>query len=144
VGIISEAALFMAERRIGALIVMERNVALRDTTERGVYLDALVSRELLISIFWPNNPLHDGAALIRGNRIVAAGCILPLSSSATKRDYGTRHRAALGISEESDAVVVAVSEERGVASIAVKGNLSGSLDAAHLPRVLAAALEKSA
>ena len=117
-------------------------MALRDTTERGVILDAALSRELLITLFWPNSPLHDGAALIRGLRLVAAGCILPLSSAVAERDHGTRHRAALGITEESDAVVVVVSEERGVASVAVAGKLSGALDAARLPRVLASVLEK--
>ncbi|MDR2076128.1 MAG: diadenylate cyclase CdaA [Desulfovibrio sp.] len=140
--IVSEAALYLAQRRIGALIVLERNVALRDTTDRGVVLDAVLSRELLIALFWPNSPLHDGAALIRGLRLVAAGCILPLSSAVAERDYGTRHRAALGITEESDAVVVVVSEERGVAAVALGGKLSGALDADRLPRVLASALEK--
>jgi uncharacterized protein (TIGR00159 family) len=142
IDIVSEAALYLAQRRIGALIVLERNMALRDTTERGVVLDAALSRELLITLFWPNSPLHDGAALIRGLRVVAAGCILPLSSAVAERDYGTRHRAALGITEESDAVVVVVSEERGVASVAVAGKLSDALDAARLPRVLASVLEK--
>jgi uncharacterized protein (TIGR00159 family) len=144
IDIVSEAALYLAQRKIGALIVLERNMALRDTTDRGVILDALLSRELLIALFWPNSPLHDGAALIRGNRVVAAGCILPLSSSVAERDYGTRHRAALGITEESDAVVVVVSEERGVTAVAVAGKLSGALDAARLPRVLASILEKRA
>jgi uncharacterized protein (TIGR00159 family) len=140
--VISEAALYLAQRKIGALIVLERNMALRDTTDRGVILDAALSRELLIALFWPNSPLHDGAALIRGARVVAAGCILPLSSAVAERDYGTRHRAALGITEESDAVVVVVSEERGVAAVAVAGKLSGALDADRLPRVLASVLEK--
>ena len=132
----------MAARKIGALVVLERNVPLGDVTDRGVRLDALLSRELLISLFWPNNPLHDGAALISGGRIVAGGCILPLSSAATKRDYGTRHRAALGITEETDAVVIVVSEERGVVSLALDGRLTSALDAAKLPKVLTSALEK--
>lgn len=142
VDIVCEAAEYMAQRRIGALIVIERDMHLDDTTERGVRLDALVSKELLISLFWPNSPLHDGAALLRGNRIVAAGCILPLSTAVAKRDYGTRHRAALGITEETDAVVVVVSEERGTVAIAVAGRLTGSLDTIKLPRVLISALEK--
>ena len=129
-------------RMIGALIIIERNVPLGDTTERGVVLDALISKELLINVFWPNSPLHDGAAIIRRNRLLAAGCILPLSTAVAKRDYGTRHRAALGISEESDAAVVVVSEERGVVAIAVGGKLTGALDEAKLPRVLASILEK--
>ena len=141
-GIICEAATYMAQRKIGALIILERNVPLGDTTERGVVLDALVSKELLINVFWPNSPLHDGAAIIRRNRLLAAGCILPLSTAVAKRDYGTRHRAALGISEESDAVVIVVSEERGVVAIAVGGKLTGALDETKLPRVLASIVEK--
>ena len=142
VKLVCDAALTMAARKIGALMVLERNVPLGDVTDRGVRLDALLSRELLISLFWPNNPLHDGAALISGGRIVAGGCILPLSSAATKRDYGTRHRAALGITEETDAVVIVVSEERGVVSLALDGRLTSALDAAKLPKVLTSALEK--
>ena len=141
-GTLCSAALYMAQRKIGALIVLERNVPLGDTTERGVALDALVSKELLINIFWPNSPLHDGAAIIRNSRLLAAGCILPLSTAVAKRDFGTRHRAALGITEETDAVVIVVSEERGAVAIAVEGRLTGPLDEAKLPRVLAAALEK--
>ncbi len=140
--IIAEAATYMAERRIGALIVIERNVPLEDTTERGVRLDACISKELLINLFWHNSPLHDGAALIRGDRIVAGGCILPLSTAITTRDYGTRHRAALGITEESDAVVVVVSEERGVVSIAIDGRITGALNEQKLTRVLVSAMEK--
>lgn len=140
--VICEAALSMAAQKIGALIVIERNVPLGDTTDRGVRLDAQISKELLIALFWPNSPLHDGAALIRGNRIVAGGCILPLSTAAAKRDYGTRHRAALGITEESDAVVVVVSEERGSAAVAVGGRITGALDGVKLPKVLTAALER--
>ncbi|MCL1940068.1 MAG: diadenylate cyclase CdaA [Desulfovibrionaceae bacterium] len=142
VPLICAAAEYMAQRRIGALIVIERNVPLGDTTDRGVMLDALVSTELLINLFWPNSPLHDGAAIIRDSRIVAAGCILPLSPAVAKRDYGTRHRAALGITEETDAVVVVVSEERGAIALAVDGKLTAALDAAKLPRVLHSALEK--
>lgn len=142
VPIISGAAEYMAHRKIGALMVIERSVPLGDTLERGVRLDARISKELLINIFWPNSPLHDGAAIISGNKIVAAGCILPLSTAVAKRDYGTRHRAALGITEESDAVVVVVSEERGVAAVAVDGRITGALDAVKLPKVLTSALER--
>ncbi|MDR2489620.1 MAG: diadenylate cyclase CdaA [Desulfovibrio sp.] len=141
-GIICDAAVSMAKRKIGALIVIERNVPLGDITERGVRLDAVLSRELLVSLFWPNNPLHDGAVLVAGAKIVAGGCILPLSSAVTNRDYGTRHRAALGITEETDAIVIVVSEERGAVSLAVDGRLTGTLDATKLPRVLASALER--
>lgn len=140
--IICGAAEYMAARKIGALIVIERMVPLGDTTGRGVRLDAVLSRELLINIFWPNSPMHDGAAIIRGGRLLAAGCILPLSTAVAKRDYGTRHRAALGITEETDAVVVVVSEERGAVAVAVDGRITGALDAVKLPRVLASALER--
>lgn len=142
VPIICEAAEYMAQRKIGALMVIERSVPLGDTTDRGVRLDALISKELLINLFWPNSPLHDGAAILRGNKIVAAGCILPLSTAVAKRDYGTRHRAALGITEESDAVVVVVSEERGAIAVAVEGRITGALDEVKLPRVLTSALER--
>jgi uncharacterized protein (TIGR00159 family) len=142
VPIICAAAEYMAQRKIGALMVIERNVPLGDTTQRGVRLDANISKELLINLFWPNSPLHDGAVIIRESRIIAAGCILPLSTAVAKRDYGTRHRAALGITEESDAIVVVVSEERGVVAMAVDGKITGTLDALKLPRVLASALER--
>jgi uncharacterized protein (TIGR00159 family) len=142
IDIICDAALSMAKRKIGALIVIERNVPLGDVTERGVRLDALLSRELLVSLFWPNNPLHDGAALVCGAKITAGGCILPLSTAVTNRDYGTRHRAALGITEETDAIVIVVSEERGVVSLAIDGRITSALDALKLPKVLASALER--
>jgi len=142
VPLICAAAEYMAQRKIGALIVIERNVPLGDTTARGVALDALVSTELLIALFWPNSPLHDGAAIVRNNRIVAAGCILPLSTDMTKRGYGTRHRAALGITEETDAVVLVVSEERASITLAYDGELTGALEAKALPQALASALER--
>lgn len=140
--VICGAAEYMAARKIGALIVIERMVPLGDYTKRGVRLDAVISRELLINLFWPNSPLHDGAAVIRNGRLLAGGCILPLSTAVAKRDYGTRHRAALGITEESDAVVVVVSEERGVVAVAVDGRITGALDAVKLPKVLTSALER--
>lgn len=130
------AATYMSHARIGALIVFERGVRLQDTMERGVILDARISRELLVALFYPKNPLHDGAAIIRDNEIYAAGCILPLASDDANRAYGTRHRAALGISEESDAVVVVVSEERGTISLAAAGRLIPCADAAQLRREL--------
>lgn len=140
---IAAAAQYMAQRKIGALIVIEGSVPLSDITQGGVVINADISRELLISIFWPGGPLHDGAAVIRGNKIVAAGCILPLTTLVQgKQDYGTRHRAALGVTEETDAIAVVVSEERGVASIAVQGKLTGGFDAAKLDRVLGSVLEK--
>lgn len=141
-GIICDAALSMGKQKIGALIVIERNVPLGDLTEKGVRIDALLSKEMLIALFWPNSPLHDGAALVSGGRIIAGGCILPLTTAAGKRDYGTRHRAALGITEETDSVVVVVSEERGAVTLAIDGRLTNALDAVKLPKVLASALER--
>ncbi|MDR0338904.1 MAG: diadenylate cyclase CdaA [Desulfovibrio sp.] len=142
VPVICGAAEYMAARKIGALIVIERSVPLGDTMGRGVRLNADLSRELIISLFWPNSPLHDGAAIVKGGKILAAGCILPLSTAVAKRDYGTRHRAALGITEETDAVVVVVSEERGVVAVAVEGRITGALDSAKLPLVLSSALAR--
>jgi len=114
----------LAERRIGALIVIERGTGLRQYAELGVALDALVSADLLTSLFLPYSPLHDGAVFIRDDRVVAAGCFLPLSrNSQLARQLGTRHRAALGVAEETDAVAVVVSEETGRLSLAVDGGI---------------------
>jgi uncharacterized protein (TIGR00159 family) len=119
----------MSERQIGALIVIERNQNLEPLLEGCVTIDAVVSVELLITIFDPLTPLHDGAVVIRGDRIAYASCVLPLSkSSEIPRKYGTRHRAGLGISEESDAIAVIVSEEMGEISVAVGGKLHRNLD----------------
>ena len=110
--------------RIGALIVFERNVGLKNIVESGTVLNSRISTSLLITIFTNKTPLHDGAVLIKNDVIVAAGCFLPLSdSSLIKKDFGTRHRAALGMAEDSDAVVVVVSEETGKISIAYDGKL---------------------
>jgi diadenylate cyclase len=126
---VSRAAQALASRRIGALVVIERTAALRQYADLGVALDALISADLLESIFQPVSPLHDGAALVHGDRIVAAGCFLPLSrNSDIARQLGTRHRAALGVSEETDAVAVAVSEETGHVSLAVDGGIEGIAD----------------
>jgi diadenylate cyclase len=127
---IVRAADSLAARRIGALIVIERATGLRQLAELGVALDALVSSDLLISLFLPYSPLHDGAVIVQGGRVVAAGCFLPLSrNTQLGRTLGTRHRAALGIAEESDAVAVAVSEETGGISIAVSGQIEPVGDA---------------
>ncbi len=136
------AALYLAQRRIGALIVIERNVALGDVLARGVAINGQISRELLITIFFPNTPLHDGAVILRNGEIAAAACILPLASVTERKEFGTRHRAALGITEESDAVAIVVSEERAAITIAVDGTLTTSLDAAHLKKMLHEMLEK--
>ena len=114
----------MSEKKIGALIVIEREIALNEVISTGVKIDADVSKELIGSIFFPNSPLHDGAVIIRDGRVCAAGCILPLTQNTNiSSDLGTRHRASIGVSEQSDAVVVVVSEETGQISVVNKGNL---------------------
>ncbi len=121
---IVDAVESLTARRIGALIVIERSAGLRQYAELGVAVDALVSADLLVSVFLPYSPLHDGAVFVEGNRIVAAGCFLPLSRNLQiARSLGTRHRAALGISEETDAVALAVSEETGRTTLAVGGHI---------------------
>jgi diadenylate cyclase len=139
VGEVTRAFEQLATRRIGALVVLERSAGLRPYAELGVALDALVSADLLASVFLPYSPLHDGAVFIQGGRVVAAGCFLPLSrSTQLGRDLGTRHRAALGITEETDAVAVVASEETGRLSLAVAGRMESVPDAA----VLRARLEE--
>src|SRR6185436_15647469 len=114
----------LTARRIGALIVIERSAALRQYAELGVPIDAVVSADLLVSIFLPYSPLHDGAVFVHGDRLVAAGCFVPLSRNLQiSRSLGTRHRAALGISEETDAVALTVSEESSRVTIAVEGHI---------------------
>ncbi len=118
----------LARERVGALIVIEREVGLNDVVQTGRRLDGLASADLLRTIFYPGTPLHDLAAVIRGDRVVAAGCLLPLTERRDVRGLlGTRHRAALGLSETTDAVVVVVSEETGALSLAVDGRLYGNL-----------------
>ena len=135
------AAVSLASKRTGALIVVEREMGLRTFTETGIALDALVSYDLLMNIFMRRSPLHDGAVIVADGRIKAASCFLPLTTvPGLSRTYGTRHRAAIGISEESDALAVVVSEDRGVVSLAVGGELVGNLDAATLRRRLNEAL----
>lgn len=126
---IALAATTLASRRIGALIVLERSQALRNIAGTGIQLDAAVSYDLLINIFSPRTPLHDGAAIIGAGRIKAANCFLPLSVDPyISRTFGTRHRAAIGVTEEYDALAVVVSEERGVVSAAMDGVLRADLD----------------
>lgn len=134
------ACVEMARLHIGALIVLERAMPLGDMIQsEGVRLDARLSRKLLMNIFYPKAPLHDGAVVISKGKITAAACILPLAV-AKGQNFGTRHRAALGITEESDAVAVVVSEERGEISVASKGHLKRNLDAVRLRQVLDEAL----
>jgi diadenylate cyclase len=129
----------MSRERRGALIVVERDMGLRDYIETGTKLDAAVTKELLETIFTPHSPLHDGAVVIRADQISAAGCILPLSATAGLSPLlGTRHRAALGLAEETDACVFVVSEETGAISIAYKGELKWNLDEGQLRSELAA------
>lgn len=127
------AATTLAERRVGALIVIERLEGLRTYIENGIELDAVVSIDLLISLFHPETPTHDGAVIIQDDRIAAAACFLPLTQSQElSTELGTRHRAALGITEETDAVAVVVSEETGSISIAFGGNMIRDLESKDL------------
>ena len=129
----------LAERRHGALIILERETGLQDFIDTGVHLNAEISSELLQTIFFPNTLLHDGAVIVRGDRIVAAACILPLASGfLADRRLGLRHRAAIGITEATDAIAVVVSEERGSVSIAHNGRMIRRLDAQRLEAVLRA------
>lgn len=126
---ITRAVYSMSRQEIGGIIVIERNTGLSEIIDSGTLLDADISSELLINIFIPNAPLHDGAVIIRGSKIKAAGCFLPLSGNATlSKELGTRHRAALGMTERSDAVVIVVSEESGAVSVAEEGKLTRYVD----------------
>jgi len=139
------AANSLAQKRIGALIVFEREALLDEFIESGTVLDAAASKELLYSIFIPSheNPIHDGAVIIREGRIWQAGAFLPLTASTKlDRNLGTRHRAAIGISEETDAVVIVVSEERGEVSLCFNGNIVRNLDSALLRKVLLGLFQK--
>lgn len=132
----------MSQNKIGGLIVIERRSPLGDILRGGVSLDARISRALLVSIFFPKTPLHDGAVIIARNKIAAAGCILPLTVQQNLgSDRGTRHRAAIGVTEESDAVVIVISEEIGTISVAESGKLMPSPNEGHLRRVLEVALD---
>ena len=123
----------MSRKRIGALIVFERSTKLGDVLESGTMIDAEISADLIENIFEPNTPLHDGAMIIRDERITAAACILQLTDDSTiSRELGTRHRAAIGISEVTDAVALIVSEETGIISMARGGTLTRYLDAKSL------------
>lgn len=134
---ISRAARVLNLRKIGALIVLERRTGLTDFIETGIKVDGVVTVQLLINLFFPNSPMHDGAAILRGNRVMAAGCLLPLSENpALSRTLGTRHRAGLGISEQTDAVAVIVSEETGTISVAREGDLVRGLSEEELKAIL--------
>jgi diadenylate cyclase len=132
-----KAVTSMARDKIGALIAIERQVGLSSYVERGVRLDAEVTAETIKTIFWPGTPLHDGAIVIRQQRIVAAGCLFPLTDNPTfSTELGTRHRAGIGITEESDAISIIVSEQTGRISLAVRGAIQQDLDEKALRRAL--------
>lgn len=133
----------LSRKKIGALIAIEREAGLRPVEETGVHIDSRVTPDLISSIFFPRSPLHDGGVIIRGDRLTAAGCVFPLSQrEELHRSLGTRHRAAIGITEETDAVVVVVSEETGNISLAFKGRLSRGLDEERLRRMLSSLLSR--
>lgn len=134
---ISRAATSLSRQKIGALIVLEGTTGLNDIVETGTEINGLVTAELLINIFIPNTPLHDGAVIIKDDRVKAAGAFLPLTENSNlARELGTRHRAALGISERSDAIVIVVSEETGLISIAQDGVLSRRIDEVTMREIL--------
>ena len=134
---ITKAVPALVKKRIGALIVVERETGLKEWLETGIAVDGLISAELLINIFFPRSPLHDGAVIIRGNKILAAGCYLPLTDDPyLNKELGTRHRAGIGITEQSDAVAIIVSEETGIVSLAHNGALTRYLDEKKLRHML--------
>jgi uncharacterized protein (TIGR00159 family) len=134
---VSRAAVTLAARRVGALMVLQREIGLNDYIEVGTTLDARVSRELITSIFMPESPIHDGALIIQQGRITAAGCILPLTANPlVSRALGTRHRAAIGLTEETDAVAVVVSAEEGAISVVHHGRLTPGMDGTTLRATL--------
>lgn len=141
---VSEAAANMSSTRTGALMVFERETRLGEYISTGTMLDARVSSRLLENIFVPNTPLHDGAVIMRGDRIITAGCVLPLTANNNlSKDLGTRHRAAIGLSEVTDAVIIVVSEETGKISIALNGSLTRNFNEESLKKALTKILTKS-
>lgn len=134
---IVKAAKSLSATKTGALMVIEREMGLNDVSDTGIKLDAIITAELIGNIFFVNTPLHDGAAIIRGKRIYSAGCLLPLTEKAgLSKELGTRHRAAIGISEQCDALVLVVSEETGTISIAENGKLTRRLDGETLAKTI--------
>jgi diadenylate cyclase len=142
IDVIADAALGLAERRHGALMVLERDTGLKDYIDTGVRVDAAPSAELLEGIFFPRSPLHDGAVILRENRVMAAACTLPLSEDSSGGRIGLRHRAALGITERTDAISVVVSEETGEIAVAANGRLVPRLDEIRLRATLATLLSR--
>ena len=132
-----ETADEFSKNRVGALMILERQTSLTDIAETGTYLNAEISKELLGNVFYEGAPLHDGAVIIRGGRLLSAGCVLPLTQNQNlSKDLGTRHRAGIGVSEVSDAISLIVSEESGIISIAVDGRLSRFLDLKSVEKTL--------
>jgi diadenylate cyclase len=141
---ICEAAETLSNYRIGGLIILERQVGLSEYLEGSVRLDSLVTWELLVSIFWPHNPTHDGAVIIQGDRIVASGCLLPLTRSTTlDPTLGTRHRAAVGLTENTDALALVVSETNGQISLAQGGKIKQNLSRLQLRQELRGLIEEN-
>lgn len=134
---LTKAIPVLVKKRIGALIVMERSTGLKDWVDTGIPVEGVVTAELLVNIFFPRSPLHDGAVIIQGNQIVAAGCYLPLTEDpGLGKELGTRHRAGIGITEHSDAIAIIVSEETGIISVAHDGVLTRYLDEKKLRAML--------
>jgi len=132
----------LSKNRIGALMALERETGVQNYVETGIKIDGVVSSEFLVNVFIPNTPLHDGAVIIRGDRVAAAGCFLPLSENMNiQKELGTRHRAAIGLTEVSDALVIIVSEETGAISVALDGVLSRFLDEKALREILSRELQ---
>ena len=146
IDVLVDTAHSLSQKRCGALMAVEREIGFRGMTETGVPVDAKATTELLTTIFFPNTPLHDGGVVMRGDRIVAAACVFPLTQQqqGLSTSVGMRHRAAIGLSEETDAVVIAVSEETGTISVAHRGHLIQGLDADGLRAFLASTLAPSA
>ena len=134
---IVRAVATMSKNRVGALIAIEREVSLKPYAETGITLDGLLTAELVITIFMPNTPFHDGGVILQGNRVTAVGCLFPLSQSPKlSKTLGTRHRAGLGLSEETDAVVIVVSEETGIVSVMAQGKAMRDIDEEKLKQYL--------
>lgn len=140
---IDRAVFAMAGKKIGALLVLEREIGINEIIDTGIRIDGLVTSPFMMNVFIPNTPLHDGAAVIRGNRLIAAGCLLPLTENRSlSTELGTRHRAALGLSEQCDAVIIIVSEETGIVSIAEGGQITRRLTSEDLKNRLRPLLTK--
>ncbi len=139
---IMQAVMILSNRKIGALIAIEREIGTRAIQDTGTKMHSTVSTELLATIFFPHTPLHDGGVIISGDSICAAGCLFPLSQKEDQSKLGTRHRAAIGITEETDAIVVVVSEETGAISIAYNGKIRRGLEEERLRRMLSSMLRR--